>query len=612
MGRVSSGGTELRADRIGHLCIAAVMVVVLVATTIVVVHQTDDPVLIGYWWFGMSVISFCVIAFVIGRRYLKNEPAPGRVLCIVPTFNEPTEHLHACIDSLLAQDYPVDIHVIDDGSEVPAEVYHHPRVVWHSQANTGKRGAQVNVLRYIEENYGQDYYEYVLTVDSDSRPYPNALRELLRAMNQDRSPDGERRIWAATGMIYIRNYAQSWVSRAADMDIGSSCVMMRASRSMLGALETTSGALALYPSRLLFDHLEAYAVECGTGDDRWLALRALERGEVVGVAEAGVVTEMPTTLRGTYKQRLRWARSWWWMLPYVFRNLSFKQLISPMYGLTQLLVAPVMIVWALVGFVMTAGARYEGSFAVTIMYLGAYLTVRFGLSGLYLVGRPDMPLREKVKSFFLGTVQATLLNVFWLMPIRYVALFKLMDNRWQSREVTSKPKHAYAGTVYRGRRWVDPKLALASAVLLAGVGISLYALTGGKEGPAQFAFNPSTIGDASNRIFNEPHIFPTTSEPKPTPVKTTPAPMVQPTQEDKHTARPEPIHSHKPKPSESSKPKPKPTKTSSHPKPSASTTSSTPSEQPSEPDPSESASSGTGGTTIPEPEALPTESSSAE
>ncbi len=108
-------------------------------------------------------------------------------------------------------------------------------------------------------------------------------------------------------MIYIRNHDESWVSLAADIDIGTSCVMMRASRSMLGALETTSGALALYRSSLLYDHLDAYAVECGTGDDRWLALRALRRGQVVAVAEALVETDMPSTLRGTYKQRLRWS-----------------------------------------------------------------------------------------------------------------------------------------------------------------------------------------------------------------------------------------------------------------------------------------------------------------
>ena len=104
--------------------------------------------------------------------------------------------------------------------------------------------------------------------------FKDALEHLLRAMSN-------KKIQAATGWIYVRNYQESLVARAADIDIGGSCVMMRASRSMLGALETTSGALALYRSEILYDHLDEYAVECGTGDDRWLAMRALLRGQVV-------------------------------------------------------------------------------------------------------------------------------------------------------------------------------------------------------------------------------------------------------------------------------------------------------------------------------------------
>ena len=205
-------------------------------------------------------------------------------------------------------------------------------VTWRRQANTGKRGAQVAVLK----EFDRADYDFILTVDSDSEPHPDACEQLLKAMHNPK-------IQAATGMIYIRNHDESWVSLAADIDIGTSCVMMRASRSMLGALETTSGALALYRSSLLYDHLDGYAVECGTGDDRWLALRALRRGQVVAVAEALVETDMPTTLRGTYKQRLRWSRSWWWMLPYVIKYLGPKQLLSPLYGVTQLLITPIML-----------------------------------------------------------------------------------------------------------------------------------------------------------------------------------------------------------------------------------------------------------------------------
>jgi cellulose synthase/poly-beta-1,6-N-acetylglucosamine synthase-like glycosyltransferase len=407
--------------------VVAFVFAVLAFVTMLVHRQTHDVIMIAYWYFGVAVITFCLVSFAVGRRYVRNPIPPGRVLCIVPAYNEDPEGLHKTVLALLAQTVPVDIVVIDDGSQVRVkETIQHPCVEWRRQENTGKRGAQVTVLRSFDRND----YQFILTVDSDSTPYPDACEELLRAMHNTK-------VQAATGMIYIRNHAESWVSLAADLDIGSSCVMMRASRSMLGALETTSGALALYRSELLYDHLDAYAVECGTGDDRWLALRALRRGQVVAVAEALVETDMPTTLKGTYKQRLRWSRSWWWMLPYVGKFLGGRQVVSPVYGVIQLLVAPMMVFYILAATLATSGGRYVhgGSFALAA-YVFAYVVVRFALSALYLMGRPNVSTAEKWKLFLLGTPAAVVLNIFLLTPTRYVALAKLFDNRWQTRELS--------------------------------------------------------------------------------------------------------------------------------------------------------------------------------
>jgi hyaluronan synthase len=409
---------------------------VLAAVTVLVDARTGQVTLIAYWYVGAAVIAICLVAFVIGRRYTKNEPASGSVLCIVPAYNEDPEGLHQTVLALLRQTVPVDIVVIDDGSQVPVvPSITHPRVVWKRQANTGKRGAQVAVLK----EFDRSAYDYILTVDSDSEPFPDACEQLLKAM---RNP----KIQAATGMIYTRNHRDSWVSLAADIDIGTSCVMMRASRSMLGALETTSGALALYRSSLLYDHLAGYAVECGTGDDRWLALRALRRGEVVAVAEAIVETDMPTTLRGMYRQRLRWSRSWWWMLPYVVKFLGPKQLVSPLYGVTQLLVTPIMVGYIAGSTVWSQGARFEQGKLILLVYVAAYAVVRFGLTALYLIGRPNVSTRRKWVLFLLGTPAAILLNLVLLVPTRYVALTKLFDNRWQTRDLSPAQISRYRET----------------------------------------------------------------------------------------------------------------------------------------------------------------------
>jgi len=217
----------------------------------------------------------------------------------------------------------------------------------------------------------------------------------------------------------------------------------------LGCLETTSGALSLYRSTLLYDHLDAYAVECGTGDDRWLALRALMRGQVVGVMEAGVETDMPPTLKGTFRQRLRWARSWWWMLPFVFTRLSVKQLISPLYNLMHMMVTPLMLGWIALLFLQNG---FNGrSIGVTLFYLVNYLVVRYSTAALYLVGRPGLTRRQKIASWIMGTPGSVLLNLILLMPTRYYALARLHDNRWRTRGAAGGVGEGGDAQVDRGR-----------------------------------------------------------------------------------------------------------------------------------------------------------------
>ncbi len=412
-------------QQIPWLVLLGVLGTSLIATR-AVMEQTPDPLARSYWIFGAMVIGGCLTSFVVGNRYTHLPPAPGRVLCIVPTYNEPPDVLQATVESLLAQTVPVDVVVIDDGSSVPViPSITHPRLQWIRQENTGKRGAQVAVLRSIP----QERYDFILTVDSDSQPYPDACEHLCRAMSD---PSVE----ACTGMIYVRNHRESWISMAADLDIGSSCVMMRASRSLLGALETTSGALAMYRSALIYDHLEAYAVECGTGDDRWLALRALQRGKVVAVAEAGVETQMPTSLKGTYRQRLRWARSWYWMLPFVARNLSFRQMISPVYGLIQLCITPLCFVFMAAQVVSLL--RHPGSENVGVLgiFIASYAVVRFGLGALYIYRRPNVTRADQARLLLLGVPVAVGLNLILLLPTRYWAIARLRDNRWRSRVVS--------------------------------------------------------------------------------------------------------------------------------------------------------------------------------
>ncbi len=131
-----------------HSAVVAVVLAVLIVVSMLVTAQTDDVVLIAYWYLGAGVIAACLVAFVVGRRYTNNPPAPGSVLCIVPAYNEDPGGLHKTVIALLRQTVPVDIVVIDDGSQVPVvpSVVHPRRHVEtageHRQARRAGRRAQ--------------------------------------------------------------------------------------------------------------------------------------------------------------------------------------------------------------------------------------------------------------------------------------------------------------------------------------------------------------------------------------------------------------------------------------------------------------------------------------
>ena len=106
----------MRDVRFRQALVVAFAIAVLSLTTVRIAAITHDWILIVYWTLGASAIGGCLLAFIVGRRYTHLPVAEGRVLCIVPAYNEPPESLARTVDALLAQTVEIDIVVIDDGS----------------------------------------------------------------------------------------------------------------------------------------------------------------------------------------------------------------------------------------------------------------------------------------------------------------------------------------------------------------------------------------------------------------------------------------------------------------------------------------------------------------
>lgn len=300
---------------------AAVAAVGVSAATVVAFHVAYSPpaafnVAVAFYLFATGVLVWLLALACRREDWWTLEPAEGRIVAVVPAYNEDPYTLRACLDALLSGSVVPDVvHVVDDGSVQPIEPYQHGLVRWHRQENQGKRWAQVNALR-------EEKADFVVTLDSDSVPHKHALRECLRAL---RDPG----VQAATATVAVRNRGRNWLTRLVDLELVYGCLVHRRARSSLGAVAPTSGAFAVYRAPVFFDNMVDYLLSGTAGDDRRLTNYALLRGRVVGCSRAWVQTDMPDTIRQTFRQRVRWFKSYFLYLRWELRHLLGRRVLAP-------------------------------------------------------------------------------------------------------------------------------------------------------------------------------------------------------------------------------------------------------------------------------------------
>ncbi|MDT0435646.1 MULTISPECIES: glycosyltransferase family 2 protein [Streptomyces] len=408
----------MRYSRLAACVFGAVGVAAWAATYHLAIGDSDRHFLTALYLFDAGLITFYISSLEVNSHWSRRRIATGRVVAIVPAFEEEPELLRAALDALLRQTYPVtEIHVMDDGSaKAPVRPFPHPKIRWHRQPNGGKRCAQAGVLQTLRR---QDW-DFILTVDSDSVPGDDALEHLMRAMSK-------RRVMAATGLILTRNFADNWITRISDLNIGTSCLMIRSSRSVLGAVETTSGALALYRAHVVFDNLADYVSSGTNGDDRRLTMYALLRGDVVVVNDAVVHSAMPDSLGGLFKQRLRWGKSSWQALPFAVINLEWKKLLFPLLAVTQWIMLPVLLTMTASGVFFHTAPEY-----VAIAF-GSYLAIRYAETAQYMIRRPHMHWTTKLLTWLWATPVELIVKVAVIYPAKYWAVAKLRDRGWVTR-----------------------------------------------------------------------------------------------------------------------------------------------------------------------------------
>jgi len=255
------------------------------------------------WYPLVSSAVLVIISLVFFARRERHEH-PRRdpsfsppVSILIAAFNE-EEHIAQTIEGALAIDYPAfEVVVINDGSsdgtlgQVMPYVHAGTVRVVNKRANEGKAMALNDGLRCIRG-------EVVLIIDADAVPDPQILHHIVPHFQ---SP----RVGAVTGNPRVFN-RDTLLCKLQAIEFTSIISLQRRAQRVWGRILTMSGVCGAFHRNALYD-VGLYSPDMATEDIDLSWKLQLRYWDIRYEPRAIVWMRVPSTLRGLWYQRKRWA-----------------------------------------------------------------------------------------------------------------------------------------------------------------------------------------------------------------------------------------------------------------------------------------------------------------
>lgn len=258
-------------------------------------------------WYPLVTSGVLVIVSML--YYTRRERAGRALPALDPEFTPPAsvviaayneaEHIGATLDGILAIDYPdFEVIVIDDGSSdgTTARVLPYVRDgrvrLVRKLGNEGKAMALNDGLRCARG-------EIILVMDADAIPDPRILRVVVPHF---KSP----RVGAVTGNPRVFN-RDTLLSKLQAIEFTAIISLQRRAQRVWGRILTMSGVVGAFHRNALFD-AGLYSPDMATEDIDLSWKLQLRFWDIRYEPRAVVWMRVPSSLRGLWRQRIRWAR----------------------------------------------------------------------------------------------------------------------------------------------------------------------------------------------------------------------------------------------------------------------------------------------------------------
>lgn len=340
------------------------------------------------------------------------------VSILVPAYNEQAV-ISRTLNSLVNIKYEKkEIIVIDDGStdltKFVASGYKKQGVKVLSKPNGGKASALNFGLLFAKG-------EIVITIDADSMVTRDAVDEIVRSMTSN--PD----IVAVAGNIKILN-SNSVLTKIQELEYIMAINTIRRAFALFGSVMVIPGAFGAFKKQRVVD-VGGYDTDTMT-EDFDVTIKLLKtRGAVSSSSTANAYTEVPSTWKALYKQRIRWGTGTFQTI------LKHKDIFAnARYGKLHSIVFPIMLfsLFNPVASFLSLGAgllmTLTGGFFLFAQMIAMFLLIQLFVS-LFALSIDDEGSGLAVYSPFFVFIYKQFIDVVTVVSV--VKAFTSKGKKWQ-------------------------------------------------------------------------------------------------------------------------------------------------------------------------------------
>ncbi len=318
------------------------------------------------------------------------------VTIIVPCWNE-GRTVEATVSSLQALDYPKDklsIFIIDDGStddtwQIMQQYKDTPQIRLFKKENGGKHTA-------VNLGIQNATSEFVGCLDADSFAEPGSLKRIVTYFFKD-----EKVMAVSPSVVVYQPKKIIEVAQRADYNMAA---FVKKVYSLLNGMHVAAGAFTIFRKKV-FDTIGLYKNAYNTEDYEITLRMYANYFKIEQCNDAYVYTVPPSTVKGLFRQRLRW------MYGFIKNTYDYRfMLFKKRYGTVAVLTLPA-------GIISIFAVIYL--FARLILNLGQYIVEKIGLyqdtGRLFHSGALQF-------DWFFVTVQSTMLLIVLMYSLVVVSV----------------------------------------------------------------------------------------------------------------------------------------------------------------------------------------------